>query len=349
MKRDNPGETAFHQGLSSFLHRRTYMGRYVLKRLGLMFVTAFIIIFMVFAFVRMMPDARIDASDPTIDPEVLQMLMERDGLGDGPIIEQFFTWFTNIFRYKSFGYSLRKPVEASKEIGERLLVTIRINIIPYLLAIPLGIGFGIWAALKKNKITDHVISTGVMIMISVPSFVVGVVLQYYFAFKWNLLPWKVAVGSDFSNNVLVGLSSYILPITMLTIGSVAGLARVTRAELTEVLTSDFMLLCRTKGLTRGQATVRHGIRNALVPIAPSLIGGFVGIMSGAMVTEQIYSIRGIGRLYLESFTATAGTRPDYPVLMTLLMFYTILGLFTTLVVDLSYGIIDPRIRMGAKK
>jgi oligopeptide transport system permease protein len=136
---------------------------------------------------------------------------------------------------------------------------------------------------------------------------------------------------------------------MLTIGGVAGLARLSRAELTEVLTSEFMLLCRTKGLNRRQATVRHGIRNALVPIAPGLIGGLVGILSGAIVTERIFSVFGIGTLYLEAFTATSGTRPDYPVIMALIMFYTLIGLSATLVIDLSYGVIDPRIRMGAGK
>lgn len=232
------------------------MTRYVLKRIGLMIVTTIIIIFMVFAFIRMMPDLKIQA-DPSIDPAILQMLLERDGIGDGPIIKQFFKWINNLFEYKSLGYSLREPREVTTMIAERLIVSIRINIIPYLLSIPLGIGLGIWAALKKNKLTDHFISTGVMVLISVPSFVIGVLLQYYFAFKLGLVPWKVAVGSDFSTNIWEGLASYILPIVMLTLGGIAGLARLTRAELTEVLTSEFMLLCRTKGLNRRQSTVRH--------------------------------------------------------------------------------------------
>lgn len=324
------------------------MTRYVLKRIGLMIITTTIIIFMVFAFIRMMPDLKIQA-DPSIDPAILQLLLERDGIGSGPIIEQFFRWINNIFEYNSLGYSLREPREVTVMIAERLIVSIRINIIPYLLSVPIGISLGIWAALKKNKLTDHIISTGVMVLISVPAFVIGVLLQYYFAFKLGWVPWKVAVGSDFSTDIWVGLSSYILPIVMLTLGGIAGLARLTRAELTEVLTSEFMLLCRTKGLNRRQATVRHGIRNALVPIAPGLIGGLVGILSGAIVTERIYSIRGIGTLYLTAFQATAGTKPDYPVIMALMMFYTIIGLSATLIVDLTYGVIDPRIRMGAGK
>lgn len=322
------------------------MTRYVLKRIGLMIITASIIIFIVFASIRSLPDLRI-AGDPTIDPEIIRIIMERDGLGDGPIINQFFTWINNMFEYKSFGYSLREPREVTTIIGERLLVTIRINLIPYFISIPIGIGLGIWAALKKNKITDHLISTGVMIFISVPSFIVGVLSQYYFAFYLDWVPWKVAVGSDFTTNFWIGISSYILPITILTLGSVAGLARFTRAELTEVLTSDFMLLCRTKGLNRRQSTIRHGIRNALVPIAPGLIGGLIGILSGSIVTERIFAIRGIGSLYIEAFTRSSGVRPDYPVIMALIIFYTVIGLTATLIIDLTYGVIDPRIRMGA--
>jgi ABC-type dipeptide/oligopeptide/nickel transport system permease component len=110
-----------------------------------------------------------------------------------------------------------------------------------------------------------------------------------------------------------------------------------------------MLLCRTKGLNRRQATIKHGIRNALVPIAPGLIGGLVGILSGAIVTEQIFAIRGVGTLYLEAFTRSSGIRPDYPIIMALIMFYTVIGLTATLVIDLTYGVIDPRIRMGGGK
>jgi ABC-type dipeptide/oligopeptide/nickel transport system permease component len=296
----------------------------------------------------MLPDMRI-TTDPTLDPEIIRLLMERDGIGDGPILNQFFIWVGNIFEDGSLGYSLREPRQVTDIIGERLIVSIRINIIPYLISIPIGISLGVWAALKKNKMTDHAISTGVMVLISVPSFVVGVLLQYYFAFRLDWVSWRVAVGSDFSNDVWAGLTSYILPITMLTLGSVAGLARLTRAELTEVLTSDFMLLCRTKGLNRRQATIKHGIRNALVPIAPGLIGGLVGILSGAIVTEQIFAIRGVGTLYLEAFTRSSGIRPDYPIIMALIMFYTVIGLTATLVIDLTYGVIDPRIRMGGGK
>ena len=126
-------------------------------------------------------------------------------------------------------------------------------------------------------------------------------------------------------------------------GSIAGYTRFTRAELTEVLTSEFMLLARTKGLTKAQATTRHALRNAMVPIFPSIVGEFISVMSGSLIIEKIFSIPGVGNLYLNAINA-----PDYDFFMMLSGFYLLIGLAAGLVIDLSYGVIDPRIRMGAK-
>ena len=135
----------------------------------------------------------------------------------------------------------------------------------------------------------------------------------------------------------------IAPILALSFGQIAGLARFTRAELTESLTSDYMLLARTKGLTRGQATSRHALKNAMVPILPSIISSFVGILGGSLVIEQIFSIPGVGGLYMQSVF-----QRDYDVFMIDTIFYTLIGLLAGILVDISYGFIDPRIRMGEK-
>ena len=126
-------------------------------------------------------------------------------------------------------------------------------------------------------------------------------------------------------------------------GSIAGYARFTRAELTEVLTSEFMLLARTKGLTKSQATVRHALRNSMVPIFPSIVGEFVSVLSGSLIIEKIFQVPGVGGLYLASINSM-----DYDFFMMLSGFYLLVGLLAGLVIDLSYGVIDPRIRMGAK-
>ena len=130
----------------------------------------------------------------------------------------------------------------------------------------------------------------------------------------------------------------------LSFGVIAGFTRVTRAELTEVLTSEFMLLARTKGLTKTQATIRHAFKNCMVVIVPSIFGEFIGIMSGSLIIEQIFGIPGVGSIYLDSINGL-----DYPLFTMLTVFYTAVGLLAGIVVDISYGFIDPRIKMGSKK
>ena len=137
--------------------------------------------------------------------------------------------------------------------------------------------------------------------------------------------------------------SMIPAVFSLSFGSIAGYTRFTRAELTEVLTNDYMLLARTKGLTKAQATSRHALRNAMVPIFPSIVGEFVAVLSGSLIIEKIFAIPGVGGMYLAAINAK-----DYDSFMFLSGFYILIGLFASIVIDLSYGVIDPRIRMGAK-
>ena len=129
----------------------------------------------------------------------------------------------------------------------------------------------------------------------------------------------------------------------LSFGQIAGLTRFTRAELTETLTSDYMLLARTKGLKKSQAIVRHALKNAMVPILPMIISTFISILGGSMIIEQIFAVPGVGQLYIQSINLR-----DYDVFMMDTIFYTLVGLLAGIVVDISYGFIDPRIRMGEK-
>ena len=183
-----------------------------------------------------------------------------------------------------------------------------------------------------------------MIFISVPSFVVMTILVMVFGYGLGWLPSQFP-AQDIQSTA-TQLRGLVLPVLGLSFGTIAGLTRVTRAELSEVLTSEFVLLARTKGLTRKQAVVRHAMRNSMVPLVPGIIGSFVGLLSGSVIIERIYSIPGTGRIFLRALTPGAF---DYNVLLVTTAFYTIIGLFAVLLVDLSYGIVDPRIRMGAKK
>ena len=133
-------------------------------------------------------------------------------------------------------------------------------------------------------------------------------------------------------------------ILSLSLGVIASFTRTTRAELTEVLTSEFMLLARTKGLTKMQATIRHAMKNCMVVVLPGIFGEFIGIMGGSLIIEKIFAIPGTGGLYLNSINGR-----DYPIFLMLTEFNTVIGLAANIIVDISYGFIDPRVRMGSKK
>lgn len=270
----------------------------------------------------------------------------REALGyNQPILVQYFIYLKNIFTKFDFGVSFKISYLASVNsiIGSKLFPTVLLNVYSLIISIPLGILLGIVAALKKNRWQDHTISTVVMLFVSVPSFVYAFILQY-FGSKIGL-PVTVAsassAGGYFTTTMFV---SMILPILALSFGSIASLARFTRAELTESLTSDYMLLARAKGLTKGQAVFRHALKNAMVPILPTIVAMFVSILSGSLVIEKIFAVPGIGGLYVTSIQEL-----DYNVFMAVSIFYTFIGLAANIIVDLSYGFLDPRIRMGAKK
>jgi oligopeptide transport system permease protein len=180
-----------------------------------------------------------------------------------------------------------------------------------------------------------------MLFIPVPSFIVITLLMLWLCYQNRILP------SQFPSQSADGFTQfkgYIIPTMALSFGSICGYCRFTRAELTEVMSSDFLLLARTKGLTRSQAIVRHALKNAFVPILPSILAEVIALLGGAMILEQLYGIPGVGKLYV-----TALNQKDYNVLMADMGFYTIIGLISGVFLDLSYGFIDPRIRMGARK
>jgi len=184
----------------------------------------------------------------------------------------------------------------------------------------------------------------IILFISLPALVFVLLLQILFGYQLGWLPPLFPIADlQSSADVAVG---YIIPIIAAGLPAIAGLTRLLRAELSEVLTSEFLQLAKTKGLTYQQAVVRHAIRNSMVPMIPIIIGSFAGLLSGSFILERVYSMPGVGRVTLQAISAG---NYDYNVLMVSSAFYGIIGLTAVLIVDLSYGIIDPRIRMGAKK
>jgi oligopeptide transport system permease protein len=319
------------------------MFKYVLKRIALMFFVLFVITTIAFVLIRILPrDLPLEASQK----EAILARWEALGYNE-PLLIQYGIYWKNIITKWDFGTSwqiaYRKP--AWDLLVSRLTPTVLINVYSLLFSIPLGLALGVFAAIKKNKWQDNVISTLVIVFISVPSYVYAFLVQYIFFFKLGWLPLQLYSLADAGNTYFSWkmFHSMIGPVLAMSFGEIAGLCRFSRAELTETLTSDYMLLARTKGLTRAQATARHAFKNAMVPVLPSIIGSFVSIMGGSMIIEKIFSVPGVGPLYL-----TAIGTLDYDVFMLDSLFYTFIGLIGGIIIDLSYGFIDPRIRMGEK-
>ena len=317
------------------------MVKYVIKRLLLMLMTLLIITCICFVLVRMLPPAELPPGDP--HNAVIEARREAAGYNK-PYLVQFGIFLKDVFTEFDWGVSdkLYFGQDVAKIFLSKLPPTIFVNLYSIIISIPIGIALGIWAALKKNSWIDYTISTGTMIVISVPSFVFAFLIQYFLAYKLGWFPFLMKEGTDWlSWSMFVSM----LPATLsLCFGTVAGFTRTTRAELTEVLTSEFMLLARTKGLTRAQATIRHALKNCAVVILPAIFSSFIGIMSGSLVIEKIFSVPGIGNLYLNAINGR-----DYNLFMIDTVFYMVVGLLAGIVVDVSYGFIDPRIRMGSKK
>ena len=334
-----------------------YMFKYVLKRLGLMLMTFCIIMLMCFVLIKLLPivvtvqigqDARIIYGQLEARGYICNVVYDPStqlySYDTVPILKQLWFYLQRIFQ-GDFGIGVSMAEYRNQPVWdifmEKMPPTVLINVYSTLIGVPIGLGLGIFAALKKNKWQDQVISVFIILLISVPSIVLGLIVQYVFCFKLRWFP--LTMNSGFNYFTWPMFRSMLPAVFSLCLGSIAGYARFTRAELTEVLTSEFMLLARTKGLTRGQATLRHALRNAMVPIFPMILSEFVLVLSGSLVIERMFSIPGVGRLYLDSITYQ-----DYDFFMLLSGFYTLVGLLAGIVTDISYGFIDPRIRMGAR-
>lgn len=314
------------------------MVRYICKRLLAVLLVLFIVMTLGFFLTRLMPGGILDGVEENLSAEMTDLIYAKYNL-DKPIVEQYVLFLKGVVTRWDWGVSLKMflNVDVWSIMASRIPISLYLGFMALLISVPLGIGFGILAALKKNGIVDHFISFWVVFFISVPSFVLATLLQYTFAFKLKLFPVLYdGTASSFT--------STLLPVLALSFSPTATITRYLRAELNETLNSDFMLLARTKGLTRVQATVRHGLRNSLLPVINIIIPAFVSIMSGSLVVESIFGIPGLGGITVKSINAA-----DYSVTLAALVYYTLISLLAILLVDVLHGIVDPRIRMGGRK
>lgn len=266
------------------------------------------------------------------NPEALARCRHEEGL-DRPFFVQYadFVWKA---LHGDFGESLKyrgQPV--GRLIAKRILVTIQLNLVVLALGVVVGIPLGVIAALKRNTGLDYLTVSIAVAGISFPSFAIAPILMWFLAFRFRLLPTGGWEGI-FNPRV-------IMPAIVLGTGPIAVFVRQTRASMLEVLEQDYVRTARAKGLTELMVIIRHALRNALIPlftIFGLMVGGLVG---GAVITETIFGIPGIGRLVFEAFLAR-----DYPVITAFTLIVAVAYALANLFVDVCYGLLDPRIRYG---
>lgn len=287
--------------------------------------------FLVFIMLRVIPGNPIEilmgehANQVTIDR------MTREFGLDQPIYIQFFRYLGNAL-HGDFGtsYSLGKPV--SRLMGSAFGNTLKLAVFASLFAWIVGIICGIISAIRKNGPADHLFMGFSLLGVSMPVFMTAMILQFFFAYYLHWLPIS---GTD-------SWKSFILPAIALGWNSAAGISRLTRSTLLDVLQEDYIETARAKGLTQSAVILAHALRNTMIPVITMMAIQFSSMLSGAVITETVFSINGIGRLAVEAISGR-----DIPLLQGTILFSTFVVIMGNLVADCLYAILDPRIRKEA--
>ena len=309
-----------------------YLIRRVLAAIPVMLVVAVF----VFMLLRLTPGdpAAILAGDMAT-PEQLERIRASLGL-DRPLHIQFTTWIADMLR-GDFGTSLISNQPVLKLVGDRMWPTIWIALITITLSVIVAVPMGVIAAWKHKSWIDHVVMTFSVLGFSIPVFVIGYLLIAVFALDLRWLPVQgyVAPSQDPAGFV----QRAILPALTLASIYIALIARMTRASLLDVLNEDYVRTARAKGLAERRVLSRHALRNAAVPVMTVIGTGFALLISGVVVTESVFNIPGLGRLTVDSIFAR-----DYPVIQALILLTAGIYVLVNLLIDLSYSLLDPRIR-----
>ncbi|NDI33488.1 ABC transporter permease [Chengkuizengella sediminis] len=304
------------------------MTRFLLRRLIFVLISLWIIISATFFLMRAVPGGPFSA-EKKVPVEILKTLEAHYGL-DKPLVIQYFDYVKSVVTW-DLGPSFRYKAETVNDIINRTFkISLVLGLEALFLSIALGLFFGVLAALYHNKFQDYSAMVIAVIGMSVPSFILAVFLQYVFAIQLDIFP-----AGRFEtplHHVLPALSLSALPI--------AFIARLTRSNMLEVLQQDYIKTARAKGLKESMVLIKHAIRNAILPVVTYLGPLTAGILTGSFVVENIYGIPGLGTQFVQSIT-----NRDYTVIMGTTVFYSIILVLMVFVVDMLYGIIDPRINI----
>ena len=307
------------------------MKKYTLKRVLTSLFTLLVILLVLFILMQLMPGSPFN--DEKLNADQRAALYTKYGL-DQPVVVQFFRYVGNMLRGDmGVSYNISKNTPISQLIQTRLPISIGIGGMAVAIGAVAGLLLGLLAALKHDTIWDSLATILSVIGVSVPSYVFALALSYTFGFRMGWFPML------FSAKDVLGSS--VLPSISLSMFTMASVARFTRSEMLEVMGSEYMLLAESKGLSGPTLIIRHALRNALIPIITVLAPLIVDLMTGSLVVEKIFAIPGVGSLLVSAIQSN-----DYNVVIALSFIYSAMYILIMLVVDILYGIIDPRIRLA---
>ena len=315
------------------------MQKYIFKRLLTLIPVLFIVSVVIFMLIHLVPgDPAAMMLGDKATPEQIANLRHTLGL-DQPLLTQYFNWIADIFR-GDLGTSFFMKGTMTEIIGSHMVPTVQQTLVAVAFAALVGVPLGMIAAVKRGRAADQIISTFSIIGVSLPSFLMGLGLILVFSVKLGWLPssgYKSIAGFGWGTHICYML----LPGIALGFIEMGLIIRMTRSSMLEIMGSDYIRMAKAKGVSRFKIFAKHALKNALVGIVTVVGLSFISCLGGAAVTETIFNIPGIGKL-----TLNAVMRRDYEVVQAVVLVVSLLNVLCTLVLDLLYGLIDPRVRLS---
>lgn len=336
------------------------MAKYVLKRIGYLVVVFFIVSFLMYSLYNLIPSdparAQLEEQKKSLKPEVYEQMYQdlRREMGlDDPLLLRYARWIgvapdvngkMNGLLEGNLGYSIYFKKNVIECISEPIQTTIFINIFATILALGITIPLGIFCAVHKGSKFDNGVQVFTIIGYSIPVYIIALVFIFLFAVVWRIFPVSgmKTPGSNYTGlrAVVDQLYYFALPLIVMTFGSLGGMTRYVRASMIDALSMDHIRTARAKGVREKVVIYSHAWRNALLRVITLIISWFLGIFSGSVIIENTFSINGMGALYIKALN-----NHDYELALAMQMFYTVVSLIGALITDLSYGLVDPRVRI----
>jgi peptide/nickel transport system permease protein len=317
------------------------MGRYVIRRLLVAIPTLIVISFVIYAILALAPIDPLSAfgADPRVPPEVRERIRETLGLNQ-PWPIRYVKWMSAMFR-GDFGVSFLTHSPVIELIKQRLPNTLAVVGVAYVIGVGMGIPIGMLSAVKRYSVFDHAVTTFAFMGFSVPTFFTGLLLIIIFGIKLHWFPFIYSSTLQVKDldSLMLQIRQSIMPITVLALFDTATIARYVRAEMLEHMPLDYVRTARGKGLMERFVVLRHVLRNSLIPVVTLVALGVPAVFGGAIVTEQVFRVPGIGELLVTSIS-----NGDLPVVSTVVFIFAVLVVLFNLVADLLYAVLDPRIR-----